>query len=175
MVSSRDAEHEARKKEPIMNKNTFILSVFSATLMACTVEETGSASQADAVVLDVRCAADAECPAGFECETEIEQGVDQSYCVSHEGHGTSDGACPAGYELETEHEGTFCKPHGGDDSDDNGGTDDIVGDDSGGTNGGAAEGAACQSSAECAAGLECEVEVEHGVTTSICKAHGGAV
>jgi hypothetical protein len=32
---------------------------------------------------------------------------------------------------------------------------------------------ACATDADCAAGLECEIQVEGGVTTSYCKAHGG--
>ena len=67
---------------------------------------------ADAVVLDVRCSADADCPTGFECETEDEHGVEQSYCVSHDEDAAAAGQCPAGYELEEEHGGTFCKLHG---------------------------------------------------------------
>ena len=151
-----------------MNKNLFFLGFFAATLAACDGDDLGQGSQADTVVLDVRCAADAECPSGFECETETEHGVDTSYCVSDESEGTSTGECPAGYEQEVEHEGTFCEPHGGGDDSGSGG----AGGDDGGS-GGASEGQACVTSADCAAGLECEVQVENGVTTSVCKAHGG--
>ena len=112
-----------------MTRNIIILGFLSALLAACNDGGVGSTSQADTVVLDVRCAADAECPAGFECETEVEHGTEASYCVSHDEDGTSTGTCPAGYELETEHGGTFCKPHGGgggggDDSSSNSGSDD---------------------------------------------------
>lgn len=79
--------------------------------VACDVGGSGSAS--DALVLDVRCAAEADCPEGFECETESEHGTEQSYCVSHDADIVGSGACPAGYELEEEHGTTFCKPHGG--------------------------------------------------------------
>lgn len=76
----------------------------------------GTVEASDAVVLDVRCAGDADCPSGFECEDEVEQGVDVSYCVSHDGH--TAGECPANFELEAEHGGVFCKPHGGKGNDD---------------------------------------------------------
>lgn len=79
---------------------------------------------ADAVVLDQRCAADADCPAGFECESEVEQGIETSYCVSHDEEAASAGQCPAGFELEEEHGGTFCKPHGTD-GQSGGGSDDL--------------------------------------------------
>ena len=47
---------------------------------------------------------------------------------------------------------------------------------SGGDGGGAGTtqaGEACETNADCAAGLECETEIEHGVETSFCKEHGG--
>jgi Cys-rich repeat protein len=102
-----------------MNEIIAILGFLAAAgLTACTLDSgTGSSSQT--VVLDVRCSADADCPSGFECETEVEHGTASSYCVSHDSH-TSNGECPAGFELEVEHGSTFCKPHGGDD----GGSDD---------------------------------------------------
>lgn len=173
-----------------MNKNILLLGFFAATLAACNGDNLGSGAQADTVVLDVRCAADADCPSGFQCEVEVEHGVETSYCVSDDEQGTSTGECPAGYEQEIEHGGTFCKPHGGDDNggsggsggDDNSGKGGAGGDDNGGnggaggddgSGGGAAEGEACATNADCAAGLECEVQVENGVTTSVCKAHGG--
>jgi len=161
-----------------MNKNIFFLGFFAATLAACNGgDNLGTGAQADSVVLDVRCAADADCPSGFQCETEVEHGVETSYCVSDESEGTSNGECPAGYEQEVEHEGTFCKAHG----DDAGGAGGAGGDDNsaGGTGGddtstgSASEGQACVTSADCATGLECEVQVENGVTTSVCKVHGG--
>lgn len=124
--------------------------------VACNVSGTGSA--ADAVVLDVRCEADADCPSGFECETETEHGVDTSYCVSHDEDAS--GACPAGYELEEEHGGTFCKPHGGSGKDGEDASSSASG-----------SGASCVTDADCAATEECEVETEHGATTGSCKLH----
>lgn len=164
----------------IKNISLLALLVPAALLVtACSVDASGFSS--DAVVLDVRCAADTDCPSGFECENEVEHGVDTSFCVAHNGDGgTTSGQCPAGYELEVEHGGTFCKPHGGG-NDDNGGSGNSGSGNSGSGNGNddnvgggtGAAGATCQTNADCAAGLECETEIENGVTTSTCKAHGG--
>ncbi len=122
--------------------------------------------RADRVVLDVRCAADGDCPSGFECENEDEHGTATSYCKSHRSTGSNGddagaGAspCPAGFEQETEHAGTFCKPHGGKADGDVPAT------------GAAPSGAACATDADCAPGLECELE--HGLTTAFCKPHRG--
>lgn len=97
----------------MMKKSAYVMGLLASTLVACggTADDTGIS--ADAVVLDVRCDADADCPTGFECETELENGVDTSFCVSHDEDAAAAGACPDGYELEEEHAGTFCKPHGG--------------------------------------------------------------
>jgi Cys-rich repeat protein len=149
-----------------MIKNFLILGTLSAIVSACTVGDDGLGSSSQAVVLDQRCAADADCPSGFECETEIEHGPEASYCVSDDSQGTSNGQCPAGYELESEHGETFCKPHGG-----HGGSSSSSGSRAG--SGSSPEGGACSTSADCASGLECEIEVESGVTTSVCKARGG--
>jgi hypothetical protein len=151
-------------KETLMRKNIFILGILALGIAACsTGDGTGATSQA--VKLDVRCATDDQCPAGFQCEQETEHDVTTSYCISDDDQGTATGACPAGFELEVEHEGTFCKP----DDDASGGTtpDDDA---SGGTT---PEGGACATSADCASGLECETEIENGVTSSTCRPHGG--
>lgn len=140
-----------------MKKLACLLGLVVVGSVACDVGGTGTAT--DAVVLDVRCAADAECPSGFECETETEHGVEASYCVSHDEDIVAAGACPAGYELEEEHGGTFCKPHGG-----SGGSDDT-------SSSGSGSGASCSADAECAANEECEIETEHGATTGFCKLH----
>ncbi|NVB83609.1 MAG: hypothetical protein HOV81_34865 [Kofleriaceae bacterium] len=122
----------------------------SSTLFAaCTDDSTSTARRA---IIDQTCAADTDCPSGFECEIEVEHGVTTSFCQAHDESGT----CPAGYELEVEHGQSYCKPHGGDDG-----------------SGSGAAGQACTTSADCGAGLECEVEVEHGTTTSTCQPHGG--
>jgi hypothetical protein len=141
----------------LMHENIFILGVLALGIAACTGDGTGATSQASTVELDVRCASDDQCPAGFQCEQETEHGVTTSYCVSDDDQGTSNGQCPAGFELEVEHEGTFCKPHGDDDV----------------SSGTTPEGGACATSAECATGLECETEIENGVTSSTCRPHGG--
>lgn len=116
-----------------MNKIVRAFAALSLVLAACNASGIGSAS--DAVVLDVRCADDSGCPSGFECESEVEHGVDVSYCVSHDEDAAQNGECPAGYELETEHEGTFCKPHGGADDGGAGGDDSGAGGDDTGAGG----------------------------------------
>jgi Cys-rich repeat protein len=168
-----------------MNKHILVLGFLAAALAACTSPNgTGASSQADSVVLDVRCAADTDCPSGFQCEDETEHGVTTSVCVSDPEQGTSTGACPAGYEQETEHADTFCKPHGagGSGADDGGSSGGGADDGAGGSSGGGADddagapasaGGACQTSADCPTGFECEIQIEAGVTTSACKAHGG--
>lgn len=96
-----------------MKKLLGCLGLIIAGAAACTVTGDSTVFSSDAVVLDIRCAADADCPVGFECEVEVEHGVDVSYCVGHDEDASSSGQCPAGYELEEEHGGTFCQPHGG--------------------------------------------------------------
>lgn len=130
-----------------------ILGSLSVVLVACSSTGDATSASSQAVVLDVRCGNDADCPPAFECEVENEHGVETSFCISHNADAASAGQCPAGFELEEEHGSTFCKPHGGDDA----------------SGGGTTGGAACSSSADCAPGLECEVEEEHGVTTALCK------
>jgi hypothetical protein len=163
-----------------MNKLSLGLSLLLSTVAftaftACTDPDTGTGSAR--VIIEQSCAADADCPAGFECELEDEHGVVTSFCQSDDDH--SDGTCPAGYELEVEHGQSFCQPHGGDDDGSGGGSGSGSGgddddDDDGGTGTGAGQlGEACASAADCSAGLECEVEVEHGTTTATCQPHGG--
>ena len=78
-----------------------------------------------------------------------------------------DADCGAGLECEVEEEhGTitsFCKPHGGD------GSGAGSGSGSGSGTPGTFE---CQTDADCGAGLECEIEDEHGTSWSYCKPHG---
>jgi Cys-rich repeat protein len=143
-----------------MNKLPLALSLLlSATAFAaCTDPDTGTAS--GRVIIDQPCASDADCPGGFECEIELEHGVTTSYCQSHGGDHDGGVVCPAGYELEVEHGVSYCKPHGGDDG-------------SGSGSGGGQAGDTCASDADCGTGLECEIEEEHGETTSWCQPHGG--
>jgi Cys-rich repeat protein len=150
-----------RRRHMKIDRKSLLVFGFFSLVVGCSSASDDSAGQtrSDRVVLDVRCTADSECPSGFECE--LEHGT--SYCKSHGGDGGSGASgatatCPPGFEQEVEHGGTFCKPHGG--NDDHG-------------DGGSASGSACASNADCAPGLECEVELEHGVTTSFCKPHGG--
>lgn len=138
-----------------MSKLLFAL-VAALSISACTADDQlGSTRRA---ILDTPCAADTDCPTGFECESEVEHGTTTSFCQAHD----EDGACPDGYELEVEDGQEYCKPHGGDD-------DTETDDDQPGTG----SGAACASDADCPAGEECEIEIEHGTTTSTCQAHGG--
>jgi hypothetical protein len=81
----------------------------------------------------------------------------------------TDADCAAGLECEVEHGSGYCKAHGGGDEvdrsdDDHAGADDA---DAGSAAGG--HDTDCATSADCAAGLECEIE--HG--QGYCKAHGG--
>ncbi|MBN9168239.1 MAG: hypothetical protein J0I07_45345 [Myxococcales bacterium] len=152
------------------DRTTLLVLCSLAVVIACSGsrnEDLLQASGTDRVVLDVRCSADGDCPSGFECESENEHGTSTSYCKSHRSTGSNGddagaGAsrCPAGFEQETEHAGTFCKPHGGKD-------DGEVP-----AAGAAPSGAACTTDADCAPGLECELELEHGLTTAFCKPHG---
>jgi hypothetical protein len=161
-------------KEKVMKKvqtALIVLGCFSF-MLGCSGSSGDGVVQgrSDRVVLDVRCEADADCPTGFECESETEHGAATSYCKSHGGSsssvgtssgGSTGGACPSGFEQELEHGGTFCKPHGGEKgekSEADGGTSNS--------------GATCTSNADCAPGFECEIENEHGATTSVCKPHG---
>lgn len=139
-----------------MIKNAIRFSVFLSMMCAaaCTTSETSTTGR---LTIQMSCGQDADCPAGFSCELEVEHGVTTSVCRSDD---SSDATCPPGYELEIEHGEAFCKLHGGGGS----GADD------GGVPGGSA---ACTTDADCPAGEECEVELEHGQTTSSCKPHGG--
>lgn len=141
---------------------SLLLSALVLPAAGCALDDTNSTKRA---IIDTPCADDSECPAGFECEIEEEHGTTISFCQAHgDSDGTSGGTCPPGYELEIEHGQTFCKPHGGDGGGGGGGgTDDPPGDGSG----------VCATDADCPAGLECEIEVEHGTTTSSCQPHGG--
>ncbi len=172
-----------------MNKSSIVVGLvgFSVVCVACnTSGAEQSASAASKITLDVRCAQDADCAAGFECEIEIEHGVPQSFCVSHQDSTETGGAlatCPPGFEAEAEQGGTFCKAHGGATSGGAGGSDDAgaggssasgIDDTSSSTGGGGLlDGSTCTSTSDCAAGLECEVQIENGLVSSVCKAHGG--
>ena len=162
-------------------KSLIVIGLFGLALSSVACSGSGNSSpseigisSADRLVLDVRCATNADCPATFECELESEHGASTSFCKSHETiGGPSSPSCPAGTEAEVEHGTTFCKAHGGTAT--GGGTASGGADDDAGTSssGGATAGATCATSADCASGLECEVQLEHGVTTSTCKVHGG--
>lgn len=154
-----------------MSNLTLVTALLASSLSfaACTAEDT--TASLDRAIIQTPCAADADCPTGFQCEIETEHGVTTSFCQAEDASGT----CPAGYELEVEHGQTFCKPHGGGGGSGNGGGGGGGGgsDDNSGSTGTGVTGSACTTSADCTAGLECETQIEHGQTTSTCQPHGG--
>lgn len=99
---------------------------FVSLVVACS----GSSSSDDAVLgkvndevrIDIACSTNTDCPTGFECESETENGVTTSFCKSHGGAKAPDQVNGQTLECETEVEHgvtkTECKPHGGDDADD---------------------------------------------------------
>lgn len=164
------------KRTLIASLALFLSIPLAGTLAGCQGLGTpGLGTQA----LGAPCQQHADCQQGLECE--VEHGG--YYCKEHGGDdhkGNADGGgacmvdadCPQGLECEVEHGVGSCKPHGGGD----GGLDDKAGHDGGddkggqgGQGGGDGGGGACTVDADCAQGLECEVE--HGVGT--CKPHGG--
>ena len=138
---------------PALTRLSLSLSALVLSAAAgCSVDATQTVSRA---IVETACATRAECPAGFECEREVEHGTVTSFCQADD----DSVDCPAGLELEIEHGQAFCRAHGG-------GADDGGGAGSGGAG-------TCTTSADCPTGLECEVEIEHGQTTRTCKPHGG--
>jgi hypothetical protein len=91
-------------------KKTLIASLF--LFAACAASPTDSTS-AQRSIIDMPCAADTDCPTGFECEVEVEHGTTSSFCQASEPSDDATGGCPAGFELEVEHGQNFCVPHGG--------------------------------------------------------------
>ena len=63
---------------------------------------------ADRMTIDVRCSSNADCPAGFTCEADVEHGPPTTMCESFDA-GVS---CPAEYETHVGYGQTFCKPSG---------------------------------------------------------------
>jgi Cys-rich repeat protein len=155
-----------------MNKVYLTVSLLLSALATTACVEPDTGGVAGRVIIEQPCAADADCPAGFECEIEVEHGVTTSFCQSHGGD-DGGGVCPPGYELEVEHGENICKPHGGDDDGGGGGSGSGSGSDDDGGTGTGTGGQTCATDADCGAGLECEIELEHGVTTATCQPHGG--
>ena len=125
-------------------KSAIVLGLFGLVVssVACSASSSApsdvGASNANRLVLDVRCAVDTDCPAGFECEVEAQNGVSQSDCRSRDAvpagtaggskgldddagapTGVSTGACvtnadcPIGLECQIELGVASCKAHGG--------------------------------------------------------------
>lgn len=155
-------------------KNTFLVFGFLSLVVACTgslpdSSEIGETSSE--VTLDVRCAADSDCPAGFECEIEVEHGVTTSFCKSHGGgHGGHGGHSSSGHSSSSGSSGhsSSSSGHSSSSSSSSGHSSSSSSSSSSGSSAGS-----CTTDADCPAGQECEIETEHGVTTSFCKAHGG--
>lgn len=139
---------------------------FGVLVVACSSGGLGQSSST--VKLDQRCAKDADCPASFQCEIEVEQGKPQSYCVSHGkledgADGAVNGSCPPGTEPELENGQLSCKAHpedGGLQADGGAQTDASM------SNG-------CKSDLDCPQGMQCEIEIQNGVTSSACRPHKG--
>jgi hypothetical protein len=175
----------------------FGVAALAAFTAACGGSSSGAAtsdlgsSSANRLTLDVRCTSNADCPASFECLVEVEHGVSQSFCESHDPVAPGASAtCPAGFEAEPEHGALSCKPdstssggsggssggaaggHGADDTAASGADAGHGADDTPATSTGTTPaGAACTTTADCAPGLECEIDVEHGATTTTCMVH----
>jgi Cys-rich repeat protein len=63
---------------------------------------------AERTTIDIRCSSNADCPAGFTCEAEVEHGPPTTMCESFD----ASVSCPAEYETRVGYGQTFCKPHG---------------------------------------------------------------
>lgn len=72
---------------------------------ACGAERDDNTAR---VTIDVRCDSNADCPNGFECESEAEHGPPTTMCESADAAVT----CPPGYETKIGFGQTFCRPSG---------------------------------------------------------------
>ena len=119
--------------KPLTTLSILLLSIITACGVDSLVDRSSGST-----ILDIDCAQDSDCPAGYECEIEEEHGVTTTFCKLH----SSDDGSGAGSGSGTD----------------------------GGVGGGTLE---CETDADCGPGLECEIEEEHGTTSSFCKPHGG--
>jgi hypothetical protein len=143
---------------------TFAFACSSADPTTDTVETTDDALRSGGGTRPgshKACNLDSQCPTGEECRRHICQ-IDNSPTTPTGSSTSAPSACPPGFELELEHGVSSCKAHGS--SPAPAGTPPAP-------SGSGAAGATCAKDADCTAGLECEVEIEHGVTTSTCRAH----
>jgi hypothetical protein len=132
---------------------TFAL-VACSQLVACLGEVTGQST----LEIGAGCSATDDCRPGLECEVEHGRGTCQD-------HGGSDGSTRSDASSSS---GPSSRDAGVTDADDSTHARATDADDSAGAR---SLGAACAVTAECAAGLECDVE--HGVSTCQPHGHGG--
>jgi len=70
---------------------------------ACDVAEGGTIS----VTIDMRCGSNADCPARFTCEADVDHGPPTTMCESSDPRAS----CPLGFDTKVGHSQTFCTPH----------------------------------------------------------------
>lgn len=81
------------------------MSVLLSGLLLATA--CGEGADAVRVTIDMRCGANASCPAGFACTAETEHGPPTTLCESSDPTAT----CPPGYDTTVGYGQTFCRPH----------------------------------------------------------------
>src|SRR3954464_15144789 len=72
-----------------------------AVVGACSSDRDDTAR----VTIDMRCGTNADCPAGFVCEADVEHGPPTTMCESFD----AQLSCPSGYETQVGYGQTFCK------------------------------------------------------------------
>jgi hypothetical protein len=127
----------SKGNELTMKSLASLVLMISASILPAACATDPTTSSAARAIIDQPCAADTDCPTGFECEIEVEHGVTTSFCQADD----DDGTCPAGYELEVEHGQEYCKPHGGGGGSGSGGGSDDGSGGGGGGGGGSDDGA----------------------------------
>ena len=83
------------------------LNAFRAALCGLLLAGACGGNETDAMVtvtIDMRCGAEASCPARFECTAETEHGPPITLCESHDPAAT----CPPGFEMTVGYGQTFC-------------------------------------------------------------------
>lgn len=72
-------------------------------LLECGCGSDGADTIANATI-DMRCHIDADCPARYECVSEIDHGPPTTLCESQD----PEAACPAGFEVRRAYGQLFC-------------------------------------------------------------------